>query len=356
VALLLSAGERQVLQAWARRRKTAQALALRSKIVLACAGGAGNTQVAETLGVSRATVAKWRSRFVADRLEGLSDEPRPGAPRTITDEQVELVITKTLEERGPGLDTHWSTRSMAAATGMSQSSISRIWRAFELKPHLIQTWKLSTDPQFIEKVRDVVGLYLDPPEQALVLCVDEKSEIQALDRTAPCLPILPTTPARRTHDYVRNGTTSLFAALEVASGSVIAQPYRQHRHQEFLRFLRLIDDAVPKHYDLHLILDNYATHKTPEVKRLLLRHPRFHLHFTPTSSSWLNLVERWFAELSGRKLQRSAHRTVTALEADLRQWTNAWNKNARPFTWTKTPEEIFESIAAYCQGINDSGH
>jgi transposase len=267
VALLLSAGERQVLQAWARRRKTAQALALRSKIVLACAGGAGNTQVAETLGVSRATVAKWRSRFVADRLEGLSDEPRPGAPRTITDEQVELVITKTLEERGPGLDTHWSTRSMAAATGMSQSSISRIWRAFELKPHLIQTWKLSTDPQFIEKVRDVVGLYLDPPEQALVLCVDEKSEIQALDRTAPCLPILPTTPARRTHDYVRNGTTSLFAALEVASGSVIAQPYRQHRHQEFLRFLRLIDDAVPKHYDLHLILDNYATHKTPEVKR-----------------------------------------------------------------------------------------
>jgi transposase len=356
VALELSGEERQVLQAWARRRKTAQALALRSKIVLACADGAGNTQVAEALGISRATVAKWRSRFAADRLEGLSDEPRPGAPRTITDEQVELVITRTLEEQGPGLDTHWSTRSMAAATGMSQSAISRIWRAFELKPHLIQTWKLSADPQFIEKVRDVVGLYMDPPEQALVLCVDEKSQIQALDRTAPCLPILPTTPARRTHDYVRNGTTSLFAALEVASGSVIAQPYRQHRHQEFLRFLKLIDDAVPKELDLHLILDNYATHKTPEVKRWLLRHPRFHLHFTPTSSSWLNLVERWFAELTRRKLQRSAHRTVTALEADLRQWTSAWNKNPRPFTWTKTPEEIFESIAAYCQRINDSGH
>jgi transposase len=326
-ALELSAGERQVLVAWARRRKTSQALALRSKIVLACADGAGNTQVAQALGISRPTVAKWRSRFVSARLEGLSDEPRPGAPRTITDEQVELVITKTLEERGTGLDTHWSTRSMAAATGMSQSAISRIWRAFELKPHLIETWKLSTDPQFIEKVSDVVGLYMDPPEQALVLCVDENSQIQALDRTAPCLPILPTTPAQRSHDYVRNGTTSLFAALEVASGSVIAQPYRQHRHQEFLRFLKLIDAAVPKDLDLHLILDNYATHKTPEVKKWLLRHPRFRLHFTPTSSSWLNLVERWFAELTRRKLQRSARRSVTALEADLRQWTNAWNKN-----------------------------
>jgi transposase len=355
-ALELRAEERQVLEAWARRRKTAQALALRSRIVLACAAGAANTQVADAVGVSRATVAKWRSRFAADRLEGLSDEPRPGAPRTITDEQVELVITKTLEEQGPGLDTHWSTRSMAAATGMSQSAISRIWRAFELKPHLIETWKLSADPQFIEKTRDVVGLYLDPPEKALVLCVDEKSQIQALDRTAPCLPILPTTPARRTHDYVRNGTTSLFAALEVASGSVIAQPYRQHRHQEFLRFLKLIDDAVPKELDLHLILDNYATHKTPEVKRWLLRHPRFHLHFTPTSSSWLNLVERWFAELTRRKLRRSAHRSVTELEADLRQWTNAWNKNPRPFTWTKTADEIFETIAAYCRRINDSGH
>jgi transposase len=356
-ALELSAGERQVMEAWARRRKTAQALALRSRIVLACAAGAANTQVAESLGVSRATVAKWRSRFAADRLEGLSDEPRPGAPRTITDEQVEPVITKTLEEQGPGLDTHWSTRSMAAATGMSQSAISRIWRAFERKPHLIETWKLSADPQFIEKARDVVGLYLDPPEKALVLCVDEKSpDSQALDRTAPCLPILATTPARRTHDYVRNGTTSLFAALEVASGSVIAQPYRQHRHQEFLRFLKLIDDAVPKELDLHLIVDNYATHKTPEVKRWLLRHPRFHLHFTPTSSSWLNLVERWFAELTRRKLRRSAHRSVTELEADLRQWTNAWNKNPRPFTWTKTADEIFEAIAAYCKRINDSGH
>ena len=353
-ALNLSAGERQVLEGWARRRKTAQALALRSKIVLACAGGAANTQVAADLGVSRPTVAKWRSRFLASRLEGLSDEPRPGAPRKITDEQVELVITKTLEEQGPGLDTHWSTRSMATAAGMSQSAVSRIWRAFGLKPHLTETWKLSADPQFTGKVRDIVGLYLDPPAGALVLCVDEKSQIQALDRTAPCLPILPTTPARMTHDYVRNGTTSLFAALETVSGSVIAQPYRRHRHQEFLRFLKVIDDAVPKDLDLHLICDNYATHKTPEVKRWLLRHPRFVLHFTPTSASWLNLVERWFAELTNRKLRRSTHRSVTELEAGLRQWTNARNKNPRPFAWTKTADQILDSLAAYCQLINEA--
>ena len=243
--LVLSADERQVLEGWARRRKTSQALALRSRIVLASADGQSITDVAADLGVSRDTVRKWRGRFQAGRLEGLGDEPRPGAPRKITDEQVELVITKTLEERGPGEDTHWSTRSMAAATGMSQSAVSRIWRAFGLKPHLVETWKLSADPQFIDKVRDVVGLYLDPPEKALVLAVDEKSQIQALDRTAPCLPILPTTPARMTHDYVRHGTTSLFAALDIASGSVIAQHYRRHRHQEFLRFLKLIDAAVP---------------------------------------------------------------------------------------------------------------
>lgn len=350
---MLSAEERQVLEGWARRRKTAQALALRSRIILACAGGAANTQVAVDLGISRATVTKWRTRFLDGRLEGLSDEPRPGAPRRITDEQVELVIARTLEEQGPGEDTHWSTRSMAKATGMSQTAVSRIWRAFGLKPHLIETWKLSADPQFIEKVRDIVGLYLDPPDMALVLCVDEKSQIQALDRTAPCLPILPTTPARRSHDYVRNGTTTLFAAFDAASGSVIAQPYRQHRHQEFLRFLKLIDTAVPAEYDLHLICDNYATHKTPEVRKWLLRHPRFQLHFTPTSASWMNLVERWFAELTRRKLRRSAHRSVTELEADLRRWTNEWNKNPKPFVWTKTADEILGTLAAYCQRISD---
>ena len=245
---------------------------------------------------------------------------------------------------------------MARATGMSQTAISRIWRAFGLKPHLQQTWKLSTDPQFIDKVRDIVGLYLDPPEAALVLCVDEKSQIQALDRTAPSLPILPTTPARRSHDYVRNGTTSLFAALDVASGTVISQLHRRHRHQEFLQFLKTLDRNVPAELDVHLICDNYGTHKTPEVKRWLLRHPRFHLHLTPTYSSWLNLVERWFAELTTRKLRRSAHRSVAELEADLDAWITAWNQDPRPFVWTKTADEILDNLAGYLQRINNSGH
>jgi transposase len=354
--VVLSDDERRVLQGWERRRKTAQALALRSRIILACADGAGVSAVAAELGISRATAGKWRSRFLEDRLKGLTDEPRPGRPRTVTDEHVEKVITATLEQAPPGGDTHWSTRSMARSEGMSQSAVSRIWRAFGLKPHIIQTWKLSTDPQFIDKVRDVVGLYMSPPENALVLCVDEKSQIQALDRTAPCLPMLPTTPARMTHDYVRNGTTSLFAAFDLASGSVIAQPYRRHRHQEFLRFLKLIDGAVPKDLDLHLVLDNYATHKTPAIHQWLLKHPRFHLHFTPTSSSWLNLVERWFAELTNRKLRRSAHRSVTELETDIRKWINEWNKDPKPFVRTKSADEILETLAAYCERINDSGH
>jgi transposase len=352
----LTDDERRALGAWVRRRKTAQSLALRSRIILACAGGWSNQSVADELGVSRDTVAKWRRRFLADRLEGLTDEPRPGRPRTIGDEKVEQVITTALEQAPPGGDTHWSTRSMARSAGVSQSTVSRIWRTFGLKPHIVQTWKLSTDPQFIEKVRDVVGLYMAPPQNALVLCVDEKSQIQALDRTAPCLPMLPTTPARMTHDYVRNGTTSLFAAFDLASGSVIAQSYRRHRHKEFLRFLRLIDDAVPADLDLHLVLDNYATHKTPEIHKWLLRHPRFHLHFTPTSSSWLNLVERWFAELTNRKLRRSAHRSVTELEADIRKWINEWNKEPRPFIWTKTADEILETLAVYCGLINGSAH
>jgi transposase len=354
--LMLSDDERQVLEGWARRRKTAQALALRSRIILACADGAAVSTVAAELGISRTTAGKWRSRFLESRLKGLNDEQRPGRPRTVTDEHVEKVIAATLEQAPPGGDTHWSTRSMARSSGMSQSAVSRIWRAFGLKPHIVETWKLSTDPMFIDKVRDVVGLYMSPPENALVLCVDEKSQIQALDRTAPCLPMLPTTPARMTHDYVRNGTTSLFAAFDLASGSVIAQPYRRHRHQEFLRFLKLIDSAVPKDLDLHLVLDNYATHKTPAVHQWLLKHPRFHLHFTPTSSSWMNLVERWFAELTNRKLRRSAHRSVTELETDIRKWINEWNKNPKPFVWTKSADEILETLAAYCERINDSGH
>jgi transposase len=354
--VVLSDEERSVLAGWARRRKTSQALALRSRIVLRCADGGTIGEVAEAVGVSRNMVSKWRSRFLADRLDGLSDEPRPGRPRVIGDEQVEQVITKTLESQPPKGDTHWSTRSMATATGMSQSAVSRIWRAFGLKPHLVETWKLSTDPLFVDKVRDVVGLYMAPPENALVLAVDEKSQMQAIDRTAPILPIMPTTPARMTHDYVRHGTTSLFAAFDLASGSVIAQHYRRHRHQEFLRFLKLIDAAVPSDLDLHLVLDNYATHKTPKVKEWLIRHPRFHLHFTPTSSSWLNLVERWFAELTNRKLRRSAHRSITELEADVRQWINEWNADPKPFVWTKTADQILNTLAAYCTRINDSRH
>ena len=355
--LVLTGGERAALLALARKRTASQALAERARIVLACAEeGASVTGVAGQFGVSREMVRKWRSRFLDRRLDGLADAPRPGAPRKLTDEQVEVVITRTLNERGPGKDTHWSTRTMAEAAGLNQTAISRIWRAFGLKPHLTETWKLSTDPEFIAKVRDVVGLYLSPPENALVLAVDEKSQIQAIDRTAPCLPVLPTTPERMTHDYVRNGTTSLFAAYDLGSGSVIAQHYRKHRHQEFIRFLKLIDQAVPDGLDLHLVLDNYATHKTPEVHQWLLGHPRFHLHFTPTSSSWMNLVERWFAELTRRKLRRSAHRTVIQLEADIRAWINEWNKNPRPFVWTKTADEILETLSAYCQRINASGH
>ena len=354
--VVLTEEERSVLAGWARRGKTAQALALRSRIVLASAQpGATIASVAAEVGASRATVSKWRARFLVDRVEGLSDEPRPGRPRVIGDEAVEAVIVKTLEE-APGQDTHWSTRSMAAATGLSQSAISRIWRAFGLKPHAVDTWKLSTDPQFVDKVRDVVGIYLNPPENALVLAVDEKSQIQAVDRTAPILPVMPGTPARMSHDYVRHGTTTLFAALDVASGSVIAHHYRRHRHQEFLRFLKVIDAAVPQNLDLHLVLDNYATHKTPQVKAWLIKHPRFHLHFTPTSSSWMNLVERWFAELTNRKLRRSAHRSVTELEADIRRWTNQWNADPKPFVWTKTADAILDTLAAYCQRITDSGH
>jgi transposase len=362
VPLALSADERAVLEGWVRRRKSAQDLALRARIVLACAqaGEDGlpvpNGAVAAEVGVARDTVMKWRNRFLAARLEGLLDEPRPGRPRLIGDEQVEQVIVKTLEEVPPGGDTHWSTRSMARASGMSQSAVSRIWRAFGLKPHQVQTWKLSKDPQFVDKVRDIVGLYLDPPAKAVVLCVDEKSQMQALDRSAPILPLLPTTPARMSHDYVRHGTTSLFAALDIATGKIIGSHHRRHRHQEFLGFLKTIDRNVPGGLDVHLICDNYATHKTPAIKTWLIRHPRFHMHFTPTSSSWLNLVERWFAELTNRKLRRSAHRSVRELEADVRAWIEAWNTDPRPFVWTKTADEIFDSLASYCQRINDSGH
>jgi transposase len=330
-------------------------LALRCRIVLACADGLNNQQVAARLDVNQATVSKWRSRFVARRLEGLHDEPRPGAPRTITDDDVEAVIVKTLEDT-PRDATHWSTRSMADATGMSQSAISRIWRAFGLKPHLVETFNLSPDPQFIEKVRDIVGLYLNPPEGALVLCVDEKSQIQALDRTAPVLPLRPGLAERRTHDYVRNGTTNLYAALDVASGNVIADLTARHRAVEFRKFLNLINRSVPDELDVHVIVDNSSTHKTPEIHRWLLRNPRFELHFTPTYSSWLNLVERWFAELTAKWLRRGTHRSTRELETAISAWVEHWNDDPKPFVWHKTADEIFDTLAAYCERISDSGH
>ena len=353
--LELSEADRETLQRWARRPKTSQRLAQRSRIVLACAEGVSNREVAARLGVSEATVGKWRQRFVDGGPDALGDAPRPGAPRQISDADVEAVITQTLEEAPPGA-THWSTRSMADAAGMSQSAVSRIWRAFGLKPHLTETFKISTDPEFIDKVRDVVGLYLDPPERAVVLCVDEKSQTQAVDRTQPTFPLLPGTPERATHDYVRHGTTSLFAALDLATGKVIGQHRRRHRAAEFKKFLAQIDAAVPAGLDIHLILDNYATHKTPQIQRWLLRHPRFHLHFTPTGASWLNLVERWFAELTTKLLQRSTHTSVQALEADIRNWIDHWNDDPRPYVWHKTADEILHSLSEYCQRISDSGH
>jgi transposase len=353
--LVLSGDERQTLERWARRRTSAQALALRCRIVLACADGLTNQVVAARVGVNQATVSKWRKRFVERRLEGLHDEPRPGAPRTITDDDVERVIVKTLEET-PRDATHWSTRSMATATGMSQSAISRIWRAFGLKPHLTESFKLSPDPQFIEKVRDIVALYLNPPDAAVVLCVDEKSQIQALDRTAPVLPLRPGTPERRTHDYLRNGTTNLYAALDVASGNVIADLTAQHRAVEFRKFLNLINRSVPDNLDVHVIVDNSSTHKTPEIHRWLVRHPRFTLHFTPTYSSWLNLVERWFAELTEKWLRRGTHRSTRQLQTAIRTWIDTWNEDPRPFVWHKTADEILDNLAQYCQRISDSGH
>ena len=351
----LSEAEREQLLRWSRRAKSAQALALRSRVVLACADGLSNNEVAEKLQVITSMVTKWRTRLAARRLDGLVDEDRPGRPPSISVEQVEQVIVATLEQT-PRNATHWSRASMASRTWLSRSTIGRIWRDFGLQPHRAETFKLSTDPLFVEKVVDVVGLYLDPPAAALVLCVDEKSQIQALDRTAPSLPLLPGTPARRTHDYVRNGTASLFAALDVASGKVISQVHRRHRHQEFLKFLRTIDRNVPAELDVHLICDNYGTHKTPEIKRWFLRHARFHLHLTPTYSSWLNLVERWFAELTNRKLRRSAHRSVAELEADLRAWIDAWNQDPKPFVWTKTADEILDNLARYLHLINNSRH
>jgi transposase len=353
--LTLTAEERETLERWTRRRTTAQALAQRARIILACADGKTNTAVAAAMSATKQTVGKWRTRFVAQGLDGLLDEPRPGAPRQISDAAVERVITFTLETT-PADATHWSTRSMARHAGLSQSAVSRIWRAFALQPHRTETFKLSKDPLFIEKVRDIVGLYLDPPDRALVLCVDEKSEIQALDRTAPLLPMRPGQVERRTHDYQRHGTLSLFAALDTATGTVLGACQRRHRSVEFIKFLNHIEAAVPSDLDLHLILDNYATHKTPRVHRWLAQHPRYHLHFTPTSSSWLNLVERWFAALTEKQLRRGIFRSTRELETAILRYLETSNQTPKPFVWTKTADQILATLARFCTRISDSGH
>ena len=355
VSIELSEAEREQLESWSRRTTTAQGLAQRSRIVLLVADGLRTGEVAGRLGVHRNTVAKWRGRFEAERLDGLVDEPRPGQPRTITDAMVEEVITRTLESM-PKDATHWSTRSMAAEVGLTQSAVHRIWKAFGLQPHRAETFKLSRDPQFVAKVRDVVGLYLNPPERAVVLCVDEKSQIQALDRTAPILPMAPGLPERATHDYKRHGTSSLYAALDLSSGKVIGALHSRHRAIEFKQFLQTLDREVPAELDVHVILDNSSTHKTPAIRKWLTAHPRFVLHFTPTSSSWLNLVERWFAELTTKKLRRGAHRSVRQLNTDIRAWIEAWNDEPRPYVWTKTADQILESITRYCTRINESRH
>lgn len=354
--LRLDADGREVLERWARRRTVSQALAQRARVVLAAAQGASNAEIALREGCHVATVAKWRQRYLDDGVNALLDEPRVGRPREIGDDKVEQIVVDTLQTAPPDQATHWSTRSMARHAEVSQTFVSRVWRAFGLKPHLEDTWKLSADPQFVDKVRDIVGLYLDPPERAVVLCVDEKTQTQALERTRPILPLLPTSPARATHDYQRYGTTDLFAALDVATGRVHTQLHARHRTVEFKQFLNHLNRQVPTELDVHLILDNYSTHKTPEIHRWLLRHPRFHLHFTPTSSSWLNLVERWFAELTEKKLRRSSHASVKELVDDITAWVKAWNADPKPYKWVKSAEAIFESIACYCQRISNSGH
>ena len=352
--LRLTEKDRETLRGWSGRRKTAQALALRSRIVVRAAEGGSVTAIAGELRICPATVRKWWRRFDEAGVDGLMDEPRPGQPRKLSDARIEQVIVRTLESKPPAA-THWSTRAMARATGLNQTAISRIWRAFSLAPHRSETFKLSTDPLFIDKVRDIVGLYMNPPERALVLCVDEKSQIQALDRTAPLLPMGPGRIERRSHDYKRHGTTSLFAALNTKTGRVIGQTRQRHRSLEFRSFLDTIENNVPAGLDVHLIMDNYGTHKTRLIHNWLARRPRFHVHFTPTSASWLNLVERWFALLTERRLRRGVHRSTQELKVAIDDFIEHHNRDPKPFIWHKTADQILDSVARFCKRINDSG-
>jgi transposase len=347
-ALILSDDEREQLQALAHRARSQPLLARRARVVLACAEGFDNKFVARKLRCSLGMVGKWRARFLKTRMEGLYDEPRPGAPRQVSDAQVEQVVIQTLEST-PRAETHWSTRGLAKATGLSRMTISRIWQAFGLQPHRTDTFKLSPDPLLIEKVRDIVGLYMNPPDHALVFCVDEKSQIQALDRTQPLLPMQPGQLERRTHDYKRHGTTSLFAALELKTSKVIAQLKHRHRSLEFRQFLDLIEAQVPAGLEVHIIVDNYGTHKTAMIRKWFAKRPRFHVHFTPTYGSWINLVERWFAELTNKRIRRGVFRSVKELEAAIREYIDVHNEDPKPFVWTKTADQILASIARYAQ-------
>ena len=352
---MLSDAERRILRGLATRRKTAQGLALRARIVLACAGGRSNIAVAARLGISRTTVRKWRSRFLARRLDGLSDEPRPGVPRAITDAQVEEVVVRTLEEVPEGA-THWSKRELAGRAGISPASVHRIWRAFGLQPWRTEDFKISPDPLLIDKIRDVIGLYLAPPADAAVFAVDEKPQIQALERTAPVLPMIPGVPERRSHDYVRHGTIDLFAALNTATGKVIGHLSAQHRAIDFRDFLNEIDQQTDPGLAIHVICDNLSAHKAPVVQRWLLAHPRVQLHFTPTYSSWISQVERWFAELQRRCLDRGAFCSLDELTIALENWIKIWNASARPFKWTKTADQIIDRICRYCSRISRPAH
>lgn len=354
VEINLTSDERKTLERWARRHSSSQALAMRCRIVLGCADAdRSRDEIAKEVGCNPATVTKWRHRFARDRLDGLMDAPRPGAVRTISDDTVEAVVVDTLETAPPDA-THWSTRGLAAKHGISHQTVAEIWKAFGLKPWRSDDYKVSPDPQLVEKIRDIVGLYLNPPVAAMVFAVDEKPQIQALNRTAPTLPMLPTTPARATHDYERNGTLDLFAALDVATGTVITDLRKTHTSDDFVAFLNKVNRNVPKDLDVHVILDNLQTHKTPKVHRWLLRHRRFHFHFTPTYGSWLNLVERWFSALTTKKLRRSAHTGVKALAADITAWVQVWNEDPKPFTWHKTADQILDRIAGYCATITDT--